>query len=362
MLFLAGLLFSSAFSSAATTGCDALNSGHSDELFQRNSDVYDYEQTEFWSNTEKLNPSCVFRPKSSQSLADGITKLVDANAQFAVRSGGHMGIKGANNIDDGVLIVMSNLTELCLSSDQKVVSVGPSHRWVDVYEYLEKYDLAAPGGRLAPVGVAGLLLAGGVNYHGNQVGWSANSVVNYEIVLADGTLTNANKTNNSDLFWALKGGSSNFGLVTRFDIETVKSTKIWGGAITVGADEVDNLLAAAAKFSANIDDPKTHVVPAVVAGINGNPTVASVILFYDSETESNPESLKMFTDLKASASTMGFKTVKELAVQNGAVVVENLNDVFVAGTVKGTTYEELYKGISIINSTWQDALPELYAK
>lgn len=117
------------------------------------------------------------------------------------------------------------------------------NRWKDVYAYLGQYNLTAAGGRLGPVGVPGLLLAGGVNFYGNQVGFACTTVVNYEVVLADGTIVQANTKNNSDLFWALKGGSSNFGLVTRFDMETIPSRKVWAGTWTVAAKYIDRFLA-----------------------------------------------------------------------------------------------------------------------
>ena len=116
------------------------------------------------------------------------------------------------------------------------------HSWADVYSYLEPYGLAAAGGRLGPVGVPGLLLAGGINFFGNQVGFGCDTVVNYEVVLANGTIVEANRTSHSDLFWALKGGSSNFGLVTRFDMETIQSTKVWAGTYTVAGEYVDRFL------------------------------------------------------------------------------------------------------------------------
>lgn len=118
-----------------------------------------------------------------------------------------------------------------------------STSWSDVYSYLGQYDLTAAGGRLGPVGVPGLLLAGGINFYGNQVGFGANTVINYEVVLADGSIVEANQTSNSDLFWALKGGSSNFGLVTRFDLQTIPSRKVWAGIHTVSAEYVDRFLA-----------------------------------------------------------------------------------------------------------------------
>ena len=89
------------------------------------------------------------------------------------------------------------------------------------------------GGRLAPIGVPGLLLGGGISFYGNQYGFACDSVINFEVVLADGSIVNANKRKNPDLYWALKGGSSNFGIVTRFDLQTYSSPKVWAGVYSV---------------------------------------------------------------------------------------------------------------------------------
>ncbi|CAG7937864.1 unnamed protein product [Penicillium nalgiovense] len=362
VLSLAGVVAASTPANACpnvSAGCKALQAPLGDSLFFPDSSVYKYEAANFWSNTELMTPGCVFRPQSSAQLADGIVALANANARFAVRGGGHMGIRGSNNIDNGVLIVMSNLTTLELSKDQSIVSIGPSYRWSDVYEYLQKFDLSAAGGRLGPVGVPGLLLAGGINFYGNQVGFGCDTVVNYEIVLANGSIVEANEKSHPDLFWALKGGSSNFGIVTRFDLETIKSRKVWAGAYTVSAEYIDQFLAATATYASDIYDPKTHIVPALVPG---ETTLASVILFYDSDSVSYPDIFKPFTDIPAISSTLDFKTVAEFATETGAMVIDGINDVFVAGTVKGTSYNELLNGISIINQTFFNELPKLYAQ
>ncbi|OJJ96633.1 hypothetical protein ASPACDRAFT_81293 [Aspergillus aculeatus ATCC 16872] len=355
VLPLAGL----AGASNLTKGCTVLK-GALDEVYLPSTTVYEYEAQNFWSNTEIMAPGCVFRPQSSAQLARGIDKLVAAQAEFAVRGGGHMGIRGSNNIDDGVLIVMSNLTTLELNADQSLLHMGPGFRWQEVYDYLEPYSLTVPGGRLGPVGVPGLLLAGGVNYYGNQVGFSCDSVINYEVVLANGTIVEANATSHADLFWALKGGSSNFGIVTRFDIETIASTQVWAGTWTVAEEYIPDFLAATAAFAANNTDPKTHVVPAVVPSEDS--AVASVILFYDSPDVSYPDALKVFTDIPAVSNTMAFKTVAEMAVEMGEVVTPHINDIFVAGTIKATTYDSLLEGVQIINATFAAQLPKLYAQ
>ena len=89
----------------------------------------------------------------------------------------------------------------------------------------------------------GLLLGGGVSFYGNQAGWSADNVLEYEVVLASGQIVTASATSNPDLFWALKGGSSNFGIVTSFKLRTFPSKKVFAGAYTVAGEHVDEFLA-----------------------------------------------------------------------------------------------------------------------
>ena len=136
-----------------------------------------------------------------------------------------------------------------MSEDRKFVDVGPGNKWGQVYNYLEQFDLAVAGGRLAPVGVPGLLLGGGLSYYGNAAGWSADNVVEYEVVLANGTIVNATENKNADLFWALKGGSSNFGIVTNFKLYTFPSKKVFAGAYSVGPEHLEEFLAASTSLS-----------------------------------------------------------------------------------------------------------------
>jgi hypothetical protein len=257
-------------------------------------------------------------------------------------------------------MVMSNLTTLEVSSDLSTVSIGPSYRWGTVFSYLAQFNLTCAGGRLSPVGVPGLLLAGGVNFLGNQHGWATDNVVEYEIVLANGTIATVTNTTNADLFWALKGGSSNFGIVTKFVARTFASTQVWAGTYTVAEEYLNDFLAAVANFSAFNTDPLSHAVPMVIPEAALNTTLASVILFYDSPTVENPDCFAPFLAIPSISSSLGFKTVADLATQNGALVTDHINDVFVAGTTVGKTYEELLQGVNITNQVFLDALPALY--
>jgi FAD/FMN-containing dehydrogenase len=103
-----------------------------------------------------------------------------------------------------------------IAADNNTVELGPGLTLFDAYSYLEPYNRVLIGGRLKTIGLAGLTLGGGVHYFINKYGYAMDNVLSYDVVIGNGTLVTANATQNADLFWALKGGSSNFGIVTKF--------------------------------------------------------------------------------------------------------------------------------------------------
>ncbi|KAL1593647.1 hypothetical protein SLS59_009161 [Nothophoma quercina] len=144
-----------------------------------------------------------------------------------MRGGGHMPISDAANINStGVLISSTNLNTLKLSEDGETMSIGPGPRWGDVFNYLEFTNKTVVGGRLAPVGVPGLLLGGGISWYSVKHGLasSGGKIKAYEAVLADGTIATITANSSySDLYWALGGGGNSFALITRFDLQTFPS-------------------------------------------------------------------------------------------------------------------------------------------
>lgn len=132
--------------------------------------------------------------------------------KFATRSGGHSPNPGWSSIGEGgILLDLQKLNAISVSDDKKVASIGPGQRWGKVYETLDAYELSVIGGRIPQVGVGGLILGGGFFHFSGRYGLAADNVKNFEVVLADGSVVNANAGSNSDLFWALKGGGPNFG-------------------------------------------------------------------------------------------------------------------------------------------------------
>ena len=218
-----------------------------------------------------------------------------------------MPVPGASSITNGVLFSMNKMSSMSFANGKKIAQLGPGGRWGDVYNWISPFGLAVAGGRFGPVGVSGLLLGGGINYFGNTRGWSANGVVNYEVVLADGTIVNANSKSNSDLFWALKGGSSNFGIVTRFDMETFPLTDIYAGQIGYAKQYTDDHVKAIAKFvspGGGDTDPSATINSIFLISPNTSQILSGSVLFRPGLSSTPiPAAYKNFTNIPAFLNT-----------------------------------------------------------
>ncbi|KAL7907598.1 hypothetical protein GGI35DRAFT_454455 [Trichoderma velutinum] len=136
--------------------------------------------------------------------------------------------KGSSNIDGGFLIDLRAMNKISIHHERQIVELGPGATWINVYAALEPYHISTAGGRISGVGVGGFLLGGGIAFASAEKGFGASNVINYEIVLSNGTIVSANEAENEELFWAMKLPSTNYGIVTRFDMRTYPSSALWG--------------------------------------------------------------------------------------------------------------------------------------
>jgi FAD/FMN-containing dehydrogenase len=205
------------------------------------------------------------RPTTAEDVATTVKVLTAASllkpCKFAVRSGGHTPIPGSNDIEDGVTIDLQLMNGTTYNAKTQVTSIGPGGRWGGVYQTLEALGRMVAGGRGSTVGVGGFLIGGGISHYAPRFGLSCDNVVNFQVVLASGRIVNANKNTNADLFTALKGGTSNFGIVTRYDMETFKSENLWGGIVTYPASSVDQHFKSFVDFGL---DPNRDVNAALI--------------------------------------------------------------------------------------------------
>lgn len=188
---------------------------------------------------------------------------------------------GANAIQDGITIDLRKMNQTVLSTDKQTVAVGPGAKWGEVYQYLDSRGAAIPGGRASDVGVAGLTLGGGNSFYASRYGFVCDSVKNFEIVLGNGTITNANAQQNPDLFKGLKGSSGNLGLVTRFDFVAFPSGPLWGGRTAYSYADLPKFFAPIIDFTNNLaNDPYGSLIAFWGHNATSNQTIVSTLYDY----------------------------------------------------------------------------------
>ncbi|EXJ89944.1 hypothetical protein A1O3_03011 [Capronia epimyces CBS 606.96] len=236
----------------ANAQCDALVAAGLGSLVLFPSDsAYAAREASYWAANARLGPTCIVQPKTTADVSKVLLVLSIAPGNFAVRSGGHSQWAGGSDIHDGVTIDLGAMRNASYDATTQLVSVQPGLSWVDVYEEVEKYGRGVTGGRESTVGIAGFLTGGGNSYFTGRYGFGCDEVANFEVVLATGQVVNANKKTNPDLWKALKGGSGNFGIVTRFDLNTFPSTDVWGGMSIYNSSATEPLIKALVDFTSN---------------------------------------------------------------------------------------------------------------
>ncbi|RGP66183.1 6-hydroxy-d-nicotine oxidase [Fusarium sporotrichioides] len=233
--------------------CTLLETAGLKHVYYPSSEGYKTRTDSYFSVSSQLQPYCIVQPESTEDVSTIIKTLVpDTTCNLAIRSGGHT-VWAANNINDGVTIDLGLMNETTYTEETKVAHVQAGSIWRDVYETLEPFGVTAAGGRTSTVGVAGFLTGGGNTFYTARRGFGCDQVVNFEVVLGDGRIVNANKTENADLWKALKGGSTNFGIVTRFDLQAFDAPLLWGGLVTYTTETTDAHVEAYKNWTDNIE-------------------------------------------------------------------------------------------------------------
>ncbi|ETN45741.1 uncharacterized protein HMPREF1541_09574 [Cyphellophora europaea CBS 101466] len=248
--------------------CDALiEAGLGTQVLTATSNEYESRVDSWWFANARVRPWCFVRPQNTMEVSNVVKVLSDAGSgagdwHIAVRSGGHS-LPSANSIVNGVTIDLTMMNNSWYSPEQKVASVEPGAAWKDVYaNLLDTANVTVTGGRDGGVGVGGFLLGGGNSYYSSRNGFGCDTVVNYEVVLANGTIVNANASTNPDLWRALKGGGMNFGIVTRFDIEAMPAVDFAYGQSVLSTNYSDAVVDVIVNFTNNPEEMENdHLIP-----------------------------------------------------------------------------------------------------
>ncbi|KAE9577627.1 hypothetical protein CGMCC3_g6104 [Colletotrichum fructicola] len=236
--------------------------GLGDAVYTPDQDAYQTRNASYWAQSAQLKPWAIVQPRNAEEVSKTVQALVATpECNFAVRSGGHTVWPGASNIQDGITIDLGLMAKTTYNHGTELASLLPGGRWTDVYYEVEKHGRMVAGGRENAVGIGGLTTGGGKTFYTCRVGFACDQVVNYEVVLADGSIVQANDQEHSDLFRVLKGGGNNFGIVTHFDMVTFPSKDIWDVELVHAKESAPEVVHALTDFVGNLEaHPDAHVL------------------------------------------------------------------------------------------------------
>ncbi len=263
---------------------DSFGAGLDGSLIHPGDDQF-ADATLIWNAMVKKQPALVVRPRSTQAVVDTVGFVRDNHLQLSIKGGGH-NIAGLALSDGGVMLDMSAMRQVDVDVDAKLARVGPGCTLGDVDKATQQHGLATTLGFVSATGVAGLTLGGGFGYLTRRFGWTVDDLEEVEIVTADGTVRRASRTENDDLFWALRGGGGNFGIVTEFVFRLHPvGPQITAGLIAWPASEADAVLALYRRIAESAPRELTAVVlrrnappaPWVPETAHGTPMIAIVV-------------------------------------------------------------------------------------
>ena len=187
-------------------------------------------------------PALVVQCHQGADVREAIRFARARDLAVAVRSGGHSGAGFSTN-DGGLVIDLSPIAGIeIVDRRERIVRIGSGARWIDVATTLGAHDLAISSGDTTSVGVGGLMLGGGMGWMVRRHGLAIDSLVAAEVVTADGRVVRASAEEHADLFWALRGGGGNFGVVTTFEVVAQPVDRVLFGTISYPADAAGAVL------------------------------------------------------------------------------------------------------------------------
>ena len=321
--------------------------------------AYD-EATLIWNGGVAKRPALVVRATSRGDVVETVRFAAENDLVLSIRAGGH-NIAGLALVESGVTLDLSLMTSVEVDAHSGRVVVSPGCKLGDVDRATQAHGLATTLGFVSETGVAGLTLGGGFGYLTRQFGWTVDDLIETEVVTADGSVLTASRQENPDLFWALRGGGGNFGVVTRFVFRLHEiGPEVTAGLIAWSAEEAESVT----KLFREVTDKAPRKLTMAMLMRNAPPAPwlgeehhgKPMIGFVVNHTGSPEEAERDLADVKGHASPWAdLIQVKEYAAQQSmldATLPKGMNYYWKSEFVPGlsddllTTYRAQFDGLA----------------
>ena len=195
-------------------------------------------------------PAVVIGAVDDADVIAGVRYAAENGFDLSIRGGGHS-VPGFGTNDDGVVIDLGRMKGIRVEPETRTARTQGGTTWGDLDHATHAFGLAAPGGIISTTGVAGLTMGGGIGYLSRGHGLSIDNLISADVVTADGRLLHANEEENSDLFWAIRGGGGNFGVVTNLEYRLHPVEMIYGGPMFFEVEAARDVLSLYREFIAD---------------------------------------------------------------------------------------------------------------
>jgi FAD/FMN-containing dehydrogenase len=198
-------------------------------------------------------PAVIVRPANAGDVMAAVALAAEAGADLAVRGGAHS-VPGFGTCDDGVVIDLSGMRGVRVDPQARTARADGGATWGDFNAATHAFGLATTGGIISTTGVAGLTLGGGIGYLARGAGLSLDNLVSADVVTAEGRFLVASEREHADLFWALRGGGGNFGVVTALEFRLHPVSQIYGGPMFFELSDAGDVLRWYREYIADADE------------------------------------------------------------------------------------------------------------
>jgi FAD/FMN-containing dehydrogenase len=224
-----------------------------------------YEQARWtWNGMFDKRPALIARCSGVSDVIVGVNHAREQGLLLSVRGGGHS-VPGHSTCDDGLVLDLSPMRSVRVDPAARTARAEGGVNWGTYDHETHAFGLASTGGQISTTGIAGLTLGGGIGWLMRKHGLACDNLISADVVTAEGELVTAGADHNEDLFWGLRGGGGNFGVVTSFEYQLHKVGLVFGGAVMHPADRAHEVLGFFREFCPTAPDELTAYALLVTA-------------------------------------------------------------------------------------------------